>query len=54
MIVAGAAQLGPLLNISRDELELNQAIGELRKYSLVKRDPEKKISEYPSLGASGP
>ena len=44
MIMAGASELGPLLqSVAEDEFELNEAIGELRKYSLVKRDPEKKI-----------
>ncbi len=44
MITEGAAELGPVLQpVAEDEFELNEAIGELRKYSLVKRDPEKKI-----------
>ena len=44
MIIAGAAELGPILQpVAEDEFELNEAIGELRKYSLVKRDPERKI-----------
>ena len=44
MIIEGASELGPILQpVAEDEMELNEAIGELRKYSLVKRDPEKKI-----------
>ena len=44
MLVEGASELGPILQpVAEDEMELNEAIGELRKYSLVKRDPEKKI-----------
>jgi tetratricopeptide (TPR) repeat protein len=44
MIIEGAAELGPVLqSVAEDAFELNEAIGELRKYSLVKRDPEKKI-----------
>ena len=44
MIIAGASESGPTLQpVAEDEFELNQAIGELHKYSLVKRDPEKKI-----------
>ena len=44
MIVEGAAELGPILQpVAEDDVELNEAIGELRKYSLVKRDPELKI-----------
>lgn len=44
MIVEGASALDPLLQtIAEDEMELNEAIGELRKYSLVKRDSEKKV-----------
>ncbi len=44
MIAEGASELGPILQpVAEDEMELNEAIGELRKYSLVKRDPEKKI-----------
>ena len=44
LIVEGATGLGPSLQLlAEDELELNEAIGELHKYSLVKRDPEKKL-----------
>src|SRR6202022_3489574 len=44
MIIEGASELGPELHVvAQDEMELNLAIGELRKYSLVKRDPELKI-----------
>ena len=44
MMIEGASELGPLLQpMAEDEMELNEAIGELRKYSLIKRDPEKKI-----------
>jgi transcriptional regulator with XRE-family HTH domain len=44
IIVEGAAELGPILqSVAADAFELNEAIGELRKYSLVKRDPEKKL-----------
>ena len=44
MIVEGASELGPVLQpVAADAFELNEAIGELRKYSLVKRDPEKKL-----------
>ncbi len=44
MIVEGATALGLILRpVAEDEMELNEAIGELRKYSLVKRDPELKI-----------
>jgi tetratricopeptide (TPR) repeat protein/DNA-binding XRE family transcriptional regulator len=44
MIVEGASELGAILQPHvEDEMELNEAIGELRKYSLVKRDPELKI-----------
>jgi tetratricopeptide (TPR) repeat protein/transcriptional regulator with XRE-family HTH domain len=44
MIVKGASELGPILQpVVEDEFELNEAIGELRNYSLVKRDHELKI-----------
>jgi NB-ARC domain len=44
MIVEGASELGPILQPAvEDGLELNEAIGELRKYSQVKRDPEFKL-----------
>lgn len=43
MIVAGATELGPLLQpIVDDTLRLDDAIGELRKYSLIRRHPETK------------
>src|SRR5207302_121261 len=41
MIIAGAAELGPALQgIGEDPFLLNDAISELRKYSLVRRNPE--------------
>ncbi len=44
MIIEGGTELGPVLQSAvEDELELNEAIVELRRYSLMKRDPEKKI-----------
>ncbi|HJT56824.1 MAG TPA: tetratricopeptide repeat protein, partial [Ktedonobacteraceae bacterium] len=44
MIMEGAPELGPVLQpVATDVFELNEAIGELRRYSLVKRDPEKKF-----------
>ena len=44
MIVEGAAALGPVLEpVVRDEIDFNEAIGELHKYSLIKRDPEERI-----------
>lgn len=44
MIMGGASELGPTLQpMAEDELDLNDAIGELHKYSLIKRDPEGKI-----------
>ncbi len=44
MIVEEPSALGSVLQpVAADAFELNEAIGELRKYSLVKRDPEKKI-----------
>ena len=44
MIVGGTSELGPVLqSVAEDELELNEAIGELRKYSLIKRDTEAKL-----------
>ena len=43
MIIDGASELGPILQtVATDAFELNEAIGELRKYSLLKRVPEKK------------
>ena len=44
MIMEGASELGPVLQaVAEDELDWNDAIGELRKYSLVKRDSEIKV-----------
>ncbi len=44
MIVAAADELGPVLQpVVREEFDFNEAIGELHKYSLIKRDPDKKI-----------
>ena len=44
MLTDGASQLGTLLGpIAADEFDLNEAIGELHKYSLVKRDTQEKI-----------
>jgi tetratricopeptide (TPR) repeat protein/transcriptional regulator with XRE-family HTH domain len=44
MIAAAAAELGPVLQpVVEEELDFNETIGELHKYSLIKRDPEKKI-----------
>ncbi len=44
MIVEAAAELGPILEPAlREEFDFNEAIGELHKYSLIKRDPEKKM-----------
>ena len=44
MIVAAAVEFGPLLQpVLKEEFDFNEAIGELHKYSLIKRDPEKKI-----------
>jgi hypothetical protein len=44
MIVEGAAALGQVLEtVVSDELDFNEALGELHKYSLIKRDPEEKI-----------
>ncbi len=44
MIVTAAAELGPVLQpVVEEEFDFNEAIGELHKYSLLKRDPEKKI-----------
>lgn len=44
MIVEGASELGAVLQpIAEDEFDLNEAIGELHKYSLVKRDPEARM-----------
>lgn len=41
MIAASASQLGPVLSpIAADQFELNKAIGELRKYSLVRTTPD--------------
>ena len=44
MLLEGAAELKPILrSLAEDELDWNEAIGELRKYSLLKRDSEEKI-----------
>jgi tetratricopeptide (TPR) repeat protein/transcriptional regulator with XRE-family HTH domain len=44
MIVEGASELGPVLqSVVSDEFDFNEALGELHKYSLIKRDPEEKI-----------
>lgn len=44
MVIEGASELGPVLRlVAEDEMELNEAIGELRKYSLMKRDSESKV-----------
>jgi tetratricopeptide (TPR) repeat protein/transcriptional regulator with XRE-family HTH domain len=41
IITAGAAQLGPVLGpVAADLLQLNEALRVLRRYSLVRRDPE--------------
>ena len=43
MIIAGASKLGPVLqSVVQEEVDFNQAIRELLKYSLVKRNPEEK------------
>ena len=43
LIVAGASALGPVLQpMVTEEWDFNEALGELLKYSLLKRDPEKK------------
>jgi len=44
MIIEGASELGPTLDpIATDELDLNEAIGQLLRYSLVKRDADEKV-----------
>jgi len=44
MIVEGASELGPTLGpIAADELDLNEAIGQLLRYSLVKRDADENV-----------
>ncbi len=44
IITEGAAELGPVLSpIAGDPLLLNEAIQVLRRYSLVRRDPEMKL-----------
>src|SRR5258708_23170263 len=44
IITEGAADLGPVLSlVAADPLLLNEAIQVLRRYSLVKRDPEAKL-----------
>jgi transcriptional regulator with XRE-family HTH domain/tetratricopeptide (TPR) repeat protein len=40
-IAAGAKELGPVLHpVASDAFELHRAVGELRKYSLVRTDPD--------------
>src|SRR5207248_2631925 len=44
MIVEGASELGPILQpVVEDPIEFAEAIGTLRKYSLVRRNPETKM-----------
>ncbi len=44
MIVAGASKLGPVLYpVAVEKLDFDETMGELHKYSLIKRDPEEKI-----------
>jgi serine/threonine protein kinase/Tfp pilus assembly protein PilF len=44
MVIEGAAELGPVLSpVAADPLLLNAAIQALRRYSLVKRDPEARL-----------
>ncbi|HCI81473.1 MAG TPA: hypothetical protein DHW02_17495, partial [Ktedonobacter sp.] len=44
MIIEGAPELGSVLSpIAADELDLNEAIGQLLRYSLVKRDADEKV-----------
>ena len=44
IVTEGAKELGPMLGpVAADPLLLNEAIRVLRRYSLVKRDPEEKI-----------
>ena len=44
MITDGAVELGPVLQaMVEDEMELNEAIAELHRYSLIKRDAELKL-----------
>lgn len=44
ILVAGAPALGPVLEpLVSDEFDFNEALGELHKYSLIKRDPEEKL-----------
>jgi nucleoside phosphorylase/tetratricopeptide (TPR) repeat protein len=44
IVTEGAKELGPVLGpVAADPLLLNEAIQVLRRYSLVKRDPEEKI-----------
>ena len=41
LLMEGASELGPLLQpVAEDELALSAAIAELRRYSLIKREPE--------------
>lgn len=44
LLLEGASELGPVLQpVAEDELDLNEAISELLKYSLIKRDAERNI-----------
>ncbi|GHO88057.1 tetratricopeptide repeat protein [Dictyobacter formicarum] len=44
MIKQGASELGRILqSVAQDEFALDKAIGELRRYSLLKRDVEKEV-----------
>ena len=44
ILIEGAAELGPVLQaVTSDPLEFNEAIQFLRRYSLIKRDPEAKL-----------
>jgi tetratricopeptide (TPR) repeat protein len=44
ILIEGAAELGPILEpVAADPLLLNEAIQVLRRYSLIKRDPEAKL-----------
>ena len=44
ILTGGAAQLGPVLGpVAADLLQLNEALRVLRRYSLVRRDPEARV-----------
>jgi tetratricopeptide (TPR) repeat protein len=50
LITAGAAELGPVLGpVASDSFELNAAIGETLKYSLLRRNPEAKTLDIHRL-----